>query len=49
MHRSRRGDGRDRRSVIVEPRPSGEALLRQLALYWMAEHNFAHDHRPRIR
>jgi DNA-binding MarR family transcriptional regulator len=33
----RRRDGRDRRSVIVELRPRGEALLRRLALYSMAE------------
>jgi DNA-binding MarR family transcriptional regulator len=33
----RRRDGRDRRSVIVELRPRGEALLQKLALYSMAE------------
>lgn len=33
----RRRDGRDRRSVTVELRPRGEALLRKLALYSMAE------------
>ena len=33
----RRRDGRDRRSVVVELRPRGEALLRKLALYSIAE------------
>ena len=33
----RRRDGRDRRSVVVELRPRGEALLRKLAEYSIAE------------
>lgn len=33
----RRRDARDRRSVVVELRPRGEALLRKLALYSIAE------------
>jgi len=34
---ARRGDERDRRLVVVELRPRGEALLRKLALYSIAE------------
>jgi len=34
---ARRRDERDRRAVIVELRPRGEALLRKLALYSIAE------------
>jgi DNA-binding MarR family transcriptional regulator len=33
----RRRDGRDRRSVVVELRPSGEAVLKKLALHSLAE------------
>ena len=33
----RRRDGRDRREVVVELRPRGEAILRKLALYSVAE------------
>ena len=34
---ARRRDERDRRSVVVELRPLGQALLRKLALYSIAE------------
>lgn len=34
---ARRRDERDRRAVVVELRPRGEALLRKLALYSIAE------------
>jgi DNA-binding MarR family transcriptional regulator len=33
----RRRDGRDRRSVVGELRPAGEAVLRKLAVYSIAE------------
>lgn len=34
---ARRRDSRDRRGVLVELRPAGEAVLRKLALYSLAE------------